>query len=90
METNTERSVKKDLGRYVSIYFLLKKERLCASITYDFYKMLIRPVMTYACPTCEFEVDTHVLKLQCLQNTVICAIDNVGKRTPVNDMHVAL
>jgi hypothetical protein len=29
---------------------------------------LIRTVMTYACPTWDFAADTHLMKLQCLQN----------------------
>jgi hypothetical protein len=90
METNTESSVKNDLGRYVGIYFLLKRERLCVNIKYDLYKVLIRPVITSACPTWEFAEDSRLLKLQGLQNTFLCAIDNVGKRILLHDTHVAL
>jgi hypothetical protein len=42
--------------------------------------------MTYACPACEFAVESHLLKLQRLQNRVLRTI---GKRTTVRDLHVA-
>jgi hypothetical protein len=31
------------------------------------HKALIRSIMTYACPACEFAADSHPLKLQRLQ-----------------------
>jgi hypothetical protein len=34
------------------------------------YKALIRSKLTYACPTWESAADTHLMKLQRLQNTV--------------------
>jgi hypothetical protein len=45
--------------------------------------------MTYARPAWEFAVDTHLLKLQRLQNKVLRTIDNFPRRTPVRDLHVA-
>jgi hypothetical protein len=36
-----------------------------------FHKALIRSVMTYASLACEFAADTHLLKLQRLQNKVL-------------------
>jgi hypothetical protein len=45
--------------------------------------------MTYACPICEFVADTHLLKLQRLQNKVLRTIVNFPRRTPVRDLHVA-
>jgi hypothetical protein len=44
--------------------------------------------MTYACPTWEFAADTHLMKLQRLQNTVR-AIHNFDRRTLVHDPHLA-
>jgi hypothetical protein len=44
--------------------------------------------MTYACPAWEFAAETHVLKLQCLQNKVPRTIGNFPRRTSVRDMHV--
>jgi hypothetical protein len=36
------------------------------------YKALIRSVTTYACPTWKYAADTHLLKLQRLQNIDRC------------------
>jgi hypothetical protein len=45
--------------------------------------------MTYACPTWEFAADTHLMKLQRLQNRVLRTIGNSDWRTPVRDLHLA-
>jgi hypothetical protein len=45
--------------------------------------------MTYACPAWEFAAESHLLKLQRLQNNGLCTIGNFPWRTSVRDMHVA-
>jgi hypothetical protein len=45
--------------------------------------------MTYSCPTWEFEADTHLMKLQRLQNRVLRAIGNLDRRTHFRDLHLA-
>jgi hypothetical protein len=45
--------------------------------------------MTYACPAWEFVAECHLLKLQRLQNKVLCTIGNFPKRTSVCNMHKA-
>jgi hypothetical protein len=45
--------------------------------------------MTYACPTWEFAADTHLMRLQRLQNRVLRAIGNLDRRTLVRDLHLA-
>jgi hypothetical protein len=45
--------------------------------------------MTYACPAWEFAADTHLIKLQRLQNKVLPIIGNFPRRTSVRDMHLA-
>jgi hypothetical protein len=45
--------------------------------------------MTYACPVWEFAADTHLLKLQHLQNWVLRTIGNYPRRTPIRDLHMA-
>jgi hypothetical protein len=45
--------------------------------------------MTYASPTWEFAADTYLLKLQCLQNKVLCTIGNFPRHTPVEKLHKA-
>jgi hypothetical protein len=45
--------------------------------------------MTYACPAWEFAADTHLIKLQRLQNKVLRTNGNFLRRTPVREMHTA-
>jgi hypothetical protein len=45
--------------------------------------------MTYDCPAWEFAADTHLLKLQRLQNKVLRTTGNFPRRTPVLDLHMA-
>jgi hypothetical protein len=45
--------------------------------------------MTYACPAWEFAAESHLLKLQRLQNRVLRTIGNLPRRTSVRDLHVA-
>jgi hypothetical protein len=42
----------------------------------------------YACSTWEFAADSHLLKLQRLQNKVLRTIDNLSRRKPTHDLHV--
>jgi hypothetical protein len=44
--------------------------------------------MTYACPTWEYVVDAHLLKLQRLQNRVLCAVGYLDKFIPVCKLHI--
>jgi hypothetical protein len=46
-------------------------------------------MMTYAYPSWEFAAVSHLLKLQHLQNEVMCTIGSFPGRTPVRDLHVA-
>jgi hypothetical protein len=46
-------------------------------------------VLTYACPAWEFAADTHMLKLQRLQNRVLRTIGNFPWPTPVRELHKA-
>jgi methionine synthase II (cobalamin-independent) len=45
--------------------------------------------MTYACPTWDFAADTHLMKLQRLQNKVLCTIGNFPRHTQVRKLHKA-
>jgi hypothetical protein len=45
--------------------------------------------LTYASPAWEFAANTHLIKLQRLQNKVIRTIGNYPRRTPVSDLHMA-
>jgi hypothetical protein len=45
--------------------------------------------MTYASPAWEFAANTHLLKLQRLQNKVLRTIGNFPRRTLVRELHKA-
>jgi hypothetical protein len=45
--------------------------------------------MTYACPAWEFAAESHLLKLQRLQNKVLRTIGSFPRRTSVRDIRVA-
>jgi hypothetical protein len=59
------------------------------NIKLTLYKALIMSVMAYACHTWVYAADAHLLKLQCLQNRVLCATGNLYRSTPVRKLHVA-
>jgi hypothetical protein len=74
---------------FITVYFLFKSERLSANIKLTICKALIRSVMTYASPAWESAADTHLLKLQRLQNKVLRTIGNFPRRTRVRELHTA-
>jgi hypothetical protein len=45
--------------------------------------------MTYASPAWEFVADTHLMKLQRLQNKVLRITGKFPRRTPVRELHMA-
>jgi hypothetical protein len=45
--------------------------------------------MTYACSAWEFVTDTHLLKLQHLQNKVLCTTGKFSSCTPVCELDMA-
>ena len=54
-----------------------------------FHKALISSVMTYASPIWKFALDTHLLKMQHLQNKVLRTSGNFPRCTQVHDLHMA-
>jgi hypothetical protein len=74
---------------FFRIYSLFKSERLSANIKLTLHKALIRSVLTYAFPAWEFGTDTHLLKLQRLQNRILRTSGNFPWRTPVRELHKA-
>jgi hypothetical protein len=73
---------------FIRIYFLFKSRRLSANIKLALHKALIRSVMTYnACPAWEFAAESHLLKLQRLENRVLRTIGSFPRRTSVRDIH---
>jgi hypothetical protein len=45
--------------------------------------------MIYSCPTWEFAAETHLLKLQLLQNKILRTIGNIPSGASVRDMHAS-
>jgi hypothetical protein len=78
-----EKTAAKALGTYIRTYSIFKSKHLSAHIKLIMYRALIRSIMTYACPTWEFAADTHLMKLQRLQNRVLRVIGNLDRSTPV-------
>jgi hypothetical protein len=74
---------------FIRTYSLFKSERLSANIKLTLNKALIRSVMNYASPAWEFAADSHLIKLQRLQNKVLRTIGNFPRRTPVREVHMA-
>jgi hypothetical protein len=56
---------------FITLHSLFKRERLSVNIKLTLHKALIRSIMIYASPTWEFVAETHLLKLQLLQNKVL-------------------
>jgi hypothetical protein len=74
---------------FITTYSLFKSQWLSTNIKLTLHKALIRSVMTYACPAWKFAADTHLLKLQRLQNKVLCTIGNSPRHTPVYELYKA-
>jgi hypothetical protein len=86
---HTERTAAKALRPYARTYSLFKSGRLNTNIKLTLYNAMIRSVMTYSWPTMEYAADTHLLKLQSLQNSVLRAVGNLDRCIPVRELHVA-
>jgi hypothetical protein len=86
-----EKIAAKALGTYIGTCSIFKSKHLTANIKLIVYRTLItsRSIMTYACPTWEFAADTHLMKLQRLQNRVLRSTGKHDKPTPVWDLHLA-
>jgi hypothetical protein len=70
---------------FIKAYSLFKSEYLSRNIKLTLYKALIPSIMSYASPAWEFAANTHLLKLQRLQNKFLRTIGNFAKRTPVQE-----
>jgi hypothetical protein len=78
---------------FIRIYSFFKSKRLSTNIKLTVHKALIRSVMIYASPAWEFAAESHLLKLQRLQNRIFRTIGNYPKRTSVrfpNSLHLCI
>jgi hypothetical protein len=87
METPYRKDCSQGLAHVRKDLFSVQKRAFKYNI--KLYKAVIRSAMTYACPTWEYAVDAHLLKLQRLQNRVLGAVGNIHRCTPVRELHVA-
>jgi hypothetical protein len=74
---------------FIRICSLFKSERLSANIKLTLHKAPTRAVITYAYPAWELAADTYLLKLQHLQNKILCTIENFSGCTLVCNLHTA-
>jgi len=81
--------ITKALLIFIRVYPLLKSDRLSAKLKLTLYKTLMRSKMTYACPAWEFAADSHLLKLQRLQNGALRTTGNLPRRTLNGALHLA-
>jgi hypothetical protein len=75
---------------FIRLYSLFKSHRLSAKSKLTLHKALIRSIMTYACPAWEFAADTHLMKLQRLQNKVLRTVGKFQRNTPIRNMYISL
>jgi hypothetical protein len=68
---------------FIRIHSLFETERLSANIEITLHKALTRSVMTQAWLAWEFPAESHLFKLQRLQNKVLHTIGNFPRRTSV-------
>jgi hypothetical protein len=84
-----ETVVTKAFKTFIRLHSLFKSERLSTNLKLTIHKTLIMSVMTYACPAWKFVADTHLLKLQCLQNRVRRTTGKFPRSTKIHDMCMA-
>jgi hypothetical protein len=72
---------------FIRLYSLFKSEKLSTIIKLTLHKVLIRSAITNACSASEFAADTHLMKLQCLQNKVLHNIVKFASCTSIRDMN---
>jgi hypothetical protein len=69
---------------FIKLCSLFRSERLSANIKLTLHKALFRSVMAYASLAWEFAADTHLLKLQHLENKVLRTVENFPRRSPAS------
>jgi hypothetical protein len=72
----------------IRVYCLFRRVRLIPGINLTLHEALIRYIMNYTIPACEFSTDPYVLKLRPLRNKVLATVVT-SKRTLIRELHVA-
>jgi hypothetical protein len=73
---------------FIRLYSFFKSGRISTNIKLTLHKALNRSVMTYAFLAWEFAADTHLMKLQRLQNKFLHSIGKFPRNTSIRDMHM--
>jgi len=85
---HTDLSIEKALKRLAALYPLLnRKSKLNVSNKLTVYKAVIRSTLLYACPVWYGCAETHINKLQIIQNKCIKLICNLPRNYPTNCLH---
>jgi hypothetical protein len=74
---------------FVTIIIGIPRKISVFHLRYPTSKALIRSVMTYACPSCDFAADTHLFILKLLQNKVLRTFGKFPRNTLLREMHMA-
>jgi hypothetical protein len=83
-----ERTMGKSFCKYIRTYCLSNNGSLSRNIKRTSYRVLIKSVMNYACPSWEYVADAHLLHLQSLQSRVLHSLESLDKCTPDCELHV--
>jgi hypothetical protein len=78
----------KTFRKFLRVYSLFKSGRLSDNIKLTVHREVTRSVMTYACPICEFALDTYLLQFQRLQNKVPRTTGNFPRRTLLSNFRM--
>jgi hypothetical protein len=91
METAHRNDWSQGFRKFIRIYSLFKSERFSSNIKLTLHKALMRSVLTYTygCPAWEIVAGIYLLKLQPLQNKVLCTTGNFPGCTSVRGLYTA-
>jgi len=79
------------VGVLLALFPLLARDSTLASHNrLTLYKLLIRPILTYAAPVWSNTSNTKYRHLQTLQSKCLRVIGNYPKRSPIHFLHSSL
>jgi hypothetical protein len=71
---------------FITVNFLFWRKRLTTHIELTFHKAFIMPILSYACTCRASSADTQLLKLQRLQDRLLCTEGNFQRCTEVRKL----
>lgn len=66
-----------------------RRSKLSTDNKLTLYKVIFRPILTYACPSWNFISDTQYKRIQITQNKMLRLLTNANRYTPIVDLHRA-